>query len=89
MKRILFIVGGCIFLILGIIGLALPVIPQVPFLVIGVLFLARGSKKVHQMLVTNPLYEEKVRPVIEKNRFLKKFLDETEAQEKTTDRNPI
>ena len=43
--RIIYLILAAIFLVLGTIGLALPIIPQVPFLALGFIFLSLGSKK--------------------------------------------
>ena len=82
MKRVFYIISGCFFLILGLIGLALPVIPQVPFLVFGVLLLARGSRYIHEKLVSHPWYESKIRPLIRKSRLFSGLLEEPEDLQK-------
>ena len=82
MKRVFYIISGCIFLILGLIGLALPVIPQVPFLVFGGLLLARGSRYIHEKLVSHPWYKSKIRPLIRKSRLLSGLLEEPEDSKK-------
>ena len=79
MKRIFFLLGGGLCLLLGLIGLALPVIPQVPFLVLGVLLLARGSDRLRKKVRSLPLYEEKIRPFIRSNPVLSKLLEDAEA----------
>jgi len=43
--KIIFYVLGSIFLILGIIGVLLPIIPGIPFLIISVLFFAAGMTR--------------------------------------------
>ncbi len=58
MKKVFCLAAGIIFLVLGIIGLALPVIPQVPFLILAVLFLSKGSDRISKWISGSPLYEE-------------------------------
>ncbi len=50
MKKIIYFISGCVFLILGLIGLALPVIPQVPFLILSVMFFARASQRLRSWM---------------------------------------
>lgn len=61
MKRIFYIIAGVFFLIVGLIGLALPVIPQVPFLVIAVLLLARASNRVRRWIINTSIYKKHLR----------------------------
>ena len=75
MKRIVCLAGAVIFLILGLIGLVLPVIPQVPFLALSLLLFARGSRTVHHRLVSSRLFNERLRPIIKKSSILSKLLD--------------
>lgn len=58
MKRIIYIIAGTVFLVIGLIGLALPVIPQVPFLLLAVLLLARGSEHVRRWIINSKLYKK-------------------------------
>ena len=76
MKRIIFVIGGVFFLILGLIGLILPVIPQIPFLALSLLLFARGSRRVHEKLVNSRLFTKKIRPVIEKSPLLSRLLED-------------
>ena len=76
MKRIIFIIGGIFFLILGLIGLILPVIPQVPFLMLSLLLFARGSRLVHEKLIQSRLFAKKICPVIEKSPLLSMLLED-------------
>ena len=74
MRRILYIITGIIFLAIGLIGLALPVIPQVPFLIISALFLARGSEHVRRLIISSKIYKKHLR---DKNTKWLKELEET------------
>lgn len=54
-KRMSYLVAACIFLVLGIIGLVLPVIPGVVFLLIAALILARVSRRVDGWVKSHPV----------------------------------
>ena len=75
MQRTVYLILGPIFLIIGLIGLLLPIVPQVPFLVIALICLTRGSKKVHHLVVSSVFFQKKIRPQLEKSRFLSKLMD--------------
>ena len=69
---------GILFLILGAVGLLLPVIPQVPFLVAGMLLLMKGSTKFSRWIKDKKLYQQYAEPVLKKNPMLKKLAGENE-----------
>ena len=52
-KNSLFIATGVLSLALGIIGIFLPVLPTVPFVLLASFFFARSSKRVHSLLINN------------------------------------
>ncbi len=58
MKRVIYLIAGTVFLILGIIGLALPVIPQIPFLILAAFFMSKGSERVHKWVSGLPVYKK-------------------------------
>lgn len=45
---------GCLFLLLGIVGVFLPLMPTTPFLIVSAFFLSRGSDRVYQWLIQHP-----------------------------------
>jgi len=47
----LLIVAGTFFLVLGIIGIFMPLLPTTPFLLLAAACYARGSKKFYQWLI--------------------------------------
>ena len=76
MKRILFPILGTFFLVLGLIGLLLPVIPQVPFLIAALLFYAGCIPGLHRWLVSTKAYQKYLQPHAEKHKFLRDILGE-------------
>lgn len=54
MTRPIWILAGAIALILGIIGIPLPLLPTTPFLLLAAFCFAKGSQRLHDWLVTHP-----------------------------------
>lgn len=71
--RIIYLILAAIFLVLGTIGLALPIIPQVPFLALGFIFLSLGSKKFRRFVESKAIYREHVIPWIARHPILVKL----------------
>ena len=53
MKPVWFAIG-CLSVLLGLIGAALPLLPTVPFLLLAAFCFARSSRRAHDWLVTHP-----------------------------------
>jgi len=53
LKRYLLITVGFISIMLGIIGIVLPLLPTTPFFILALACFARSSKKFHQQLLNN------------------------------------
>jgi hypothetical protein len=51
--RLLMIVGGCLCVLLGVIGLFVPMMPGAVFLIIAAWLFARSSERFHQWLITH------------------------------------
>lgn len=65
LKKLLFLYLFWVFFRLAVIGLILPIIPQVPFFVLSFMFLAGASRHFRQFIVSTKLY----------NKFLKGYVD--------------
>ncbi len=52
--RVLFFIGGWISLILGCIGIILPLLPTTPFILLAAYCFSRSSERLHQWLITHP-----------------------------------
>jgi len=60
-KKLLWIIAGCISLGLGIIGIVLPLLPTTPFLLFASYCYCRGSKRLDDWLLNNKYLGEYIR----------------------------
>ena len=56
LRRTIWLLAGLLSLALGIVGIALPVLPTTPFVLLATFCFARSSKKLHNWLVTHPRF---------------------------------
>lgn len=54
--RVLWACLGILALMFGVIGIALPLLPTVPFLLLAAFFFARSSERLHKWLITHPRF---------------------------------
>lgn len=69
-KKIIFIVVGCICLALGTVGVFLPILPTTPFYLITLYCFARSSKKLEDWFKGTKLYKKHLESFVEKRGML-------------------
>lgn len=57
-KRGFFLVFGLIALGLGLVGIVLPILPTVPFILLAAFCFARSSDRLHAWLMSHPWFSE-------------------------------
>lgn len=65
-KKILFIILGCLCLGLGCVGIVLPILPTVPFFLVTVFCFANSSQKLHGWFVGTKLYKKHLESYVQK-----------------------
>ena len=66
MKKTLYIAAGCISLGLGCIGVVLPILPTVPFLMITLYCFTRSSERLRSWFVGTKLYRNHLESFVKK-----------------------
>ena len=56
-KRITFVVLGCVSLALAVIGVVIPILPTVPFLALAALCFAKSSDRLNNWLLNTKLFQ--------------------------------
>ena len=56
MMRSLWLIAGGLALALGTVGIFLPLLPTVPFLLLAAFCFARGSERLHHWLLSHPVF---------------------------------
>lgn len=65
-KRLIFLVVGCVSLALGCIGIVLPVLPTVPFFLLTVFCFANSSQKLHDWFIGTRMYKKHLESFVQK-----------------------
>lgn len=58
LKKILYIILGCIGLGIGAVGAVVPMLPAFPFLLLAAFCFARSSEKLHTWFINTKLYQD-------------------------------
>ena len=66
LKRLFFLILGCISLGVGCIGIALPILPTVPFFLLTVFCFANSSQRLHHWFVGTKLYQKNLESFVQK-----------------------
>lgn len=66
LKRLLFLILGCVSLGLGCVGIVLPVLPTVPFFLLTVFCFAHSSQRLHDWFVGTVLYRKHLESFVQK-----------------------
>ena len=64
-KRYIFITLGTIFVVIGIIGIFVPILPTTPFLLLAAFFYLRGSRRFYDWLLNNKVCGSYIRNYME------------------------
>lgn len=65
MRRIVCLILGSVFLVLGTVGIVLPILPTVPFYLLAIFFLGKGSSRIERWLTSRKTFQHKVVPLRE------------------------
>ena len=64
-KKILYVILGCIGVGLGAVGAVLPLLPSFPFLLLAAFCFARSSKKLNNWFINTKLYKENLESYVQ------------------------
>ena len=56
LKKTLYLFLGFLFIVLGIVGVFLPLLPTTPFIILSAFFFSQSSEKYHQWLLQNKIF---------------------------------
>jgi hypothetical protein len=66
MKRVFFLLLGCLCLALGCVGIVLPILPTVPFFLVTVFCFANSSRRLHDWFLGTKLYKKHLESFVQK-----------------------
>jgi len=65
-KKMFYLIVGCICLGLGCVGVVLPILPTVPFFLVTVFCFAKSSQRLHDWFVGTDLYKKNLESFVQK-----------------------
>lgn len=71
-KKIVFIIIGCVCLALGTVGVVLPILPTVPFYLATAFCFAKSSERLHRWFIGTGLYRKHLQSYVEHKGILLK-----------------
>ena len=71
-RSLLFVVG-VFFILLGFVGLLLPVVPQVPLFIVGAICLMKSSNRIKEWVKGHELYQKHCQKIIEIGKAIEKL----------------
>ncbi|WP_112179880.1 YbaN family protein [Paraliobacillus zengyii] len=63
-KKVIYICFGFIFMTIGFLGVILPLLPSIPFLILASICFFRGSERLDTWFKGTPLYKKQVEPFL-------------------------
>ncbi len=66
LKRLLFLIAGCVCLGIGCVGIVLPILPTVPFFLVTAFCFANSSQKLHDRYMSTKLHKKHLQSYVEK-----------------------
>lgn len=66
LKRLIYLILGCLCLGLGCVGIVLPILPTVPFFLVTVFCFANSSQKLHDWFVGTKMYKKHLESFVKK-----------------------
>ncbi len=67
MKRTLYLILGILCVLIGTVGIFVPILPTTPLLLAAAWFFARSSQRFHHWLMNHPLHGRYIRDYLEKH----------------------
>lgn len=72
LKKILYVILGCIGLGIGAVGAVVPMLPAFPFLLLAAFSFARSSEKLHTWFINTKLYKDNLESYVQGKGMTKK-----------------
>lgn len=66
LKKLVFLIIGCLSLALGCVGIVLPILPTVPFFLVTVFCFANSSQRLHDWFVGTQMYKKHLDSFVKK-----------------------